>query len=75
LDDFINRSKAQTALQRYSSHEKGSEMLDVKVDEALIYDGEHFYPNIKVPYLKELDTKLTNPPIFVPKNVPNNVLN
>ena len=52
----------------YNGGEKGSELLNLEKNEAIIYDGEH-YSKINVPYLKEYDTKIENVSIFVPKNV------
>lgn len=70
IDDFINRSKIKTVLDRFTNPMKGSEMLTIEKDECLIYDGEHFHPHVKVPYVQACDTKQHRPPIFVPKIVP-----
>ena len=48
--------------------ETGTSILDLELNEALIYDGSHYY-KINIPYLKEYDLKIKNVPIIVPKNV------
>jgi len=57
--DFINGGRAKKIIMSYMGREKGSYILDVGVGEALHYDGLH-YELIKVPYLKEFDTKAKN---------------
>ena len=50
----------------YQGNEKGSTMINLKIDEAIIYDGLH-YDKLTIPYMKEYDTKSKNVPIFISK--------
>ena len=71
-DDFINGSSVKKSILNYQGNERGSKLLNLDIDEAIIYDGLH-YQKIKIPYLKEYDTKINNVPILVPKSVHKNV--
>jgi len=71
FEDFINGSSIKRDILNYKGCERGSKVLNLGIDEAIIYDGKH-YSKIKIPYLKEFDTKLNNEPIF--RNVPKSVL-
>ena len=66
LSDFINGSRIKNVLISYKGNELGSEVLNLKIDEALVYDGCH-YSKINVPYYKKYDTKRDNLEIFKPK--------
>lgn len=66
FSDLINGSNVKKIIMDYNGDEKGSELLNLPIDEALIYDGEHYH-KFKVPYLKEFDTKVENVEIFTPK--------
>jgi len=74
FDDFINGSRAKRIATSYKGIQSGSEILDLKVDECVVYDGKH-YSLFDVPYYKDYDSKLENESIlknvseFVPKNV------
>jgi len=68
LGDFINGSRIKNICVNYSGIEMGSSVLDIKINECLVFDGKH-YSKIQIPYLKEYDTKLENVGICVPKNV------
>lgn len=70
IADLINGSVVKRVVTKYEGQEKGSNILHLKLDEALIYDGVH-YSKLKIPYLKEYDTKANNVPILVRKSVPN----
>ncbi len=68
LGDFINGSRIKNICLNYSGIEMGASMLNLKVNEALVYNGEH-YNKLNIPYLRNRDTKLKNVGICVPKNV------
>lgn len=75
FSDLINGSSVKNRVMAYQGKEKGSTVLNMRIDECLVYDGEHYH-TIKIPYLKQYDTKLNNKPIFVSKikkNVSENV--
>ena len=72
FEDLINGSKVKNILMNYKGYEKGTTLLNLEIDQALIFDGEHYY-NIDVPYMKEFDSKIKNVSIIVPKNVSRNV--
>lgn len=72
LSDFIQRSPAERVIAKFSSSfgspvQKGSEMLTMPVDVALVYDGSH-YQEVDVPYVEEGDAKKHNRPILMPKD-------
>ena len=72
--DLISGSTVKSRAIEYSDVEKGSRILALEINEALVYDAaEEDYTLITIPYMKEYDTKSENVPIFVPKNVPENV--
>lgn len=60
--DFINGSKTKRVFLNYSDAEKGSEVLTLKVDEALLYDGEDWF-NFQFEKIDFFDTKAGNKPI------------
>lgn len=71
LVDFIQRSPAERIIASFSpatgSHiQKGSRMLTMPKDTALIYDGDHYW-DVDVPYVEEGDAKRFNVPILQPK--------
>lgn len=71
LVDFIQRSPAERIIHSYSSSggslvQKGSRMLTMPKDVALVWDGSHYY-EVTVPYVKDGDSKLHNKPILTPK--------
>lgn len=74
LVDFIQRSPAERIIASFSpaigsSIQKGSRMLTMPKDVALIYDGEHYW-DVDVPYIEEGDAKRFNAPILLPKVAP-----
>jgi len=75
FEDFINGSSVKRNVLNYMGFENGSTVLNLNIDEALIYDGLHYH-KVNIPYLKQYDTKLNNEEIFknVNKNVSKNVL-
>jgi ATPase family protein associated with various cellular activities (AAA) len=71
LIDFIQRSPAERIIASFSpaigsSIQKGSRMLTMPKDVALIYDGEHYW-DVDVPYVQDGDAKRFNLPILTPK--------
>lgn len=76
FEDFINGCSVKNRIMNYKGKERGTSILDLDINEALLYDKKHFY-KIKVPYIKKYDTKKDNVLIIreksVPKNVPKNV--
>lgn len=67
LNDFINGSKVKYDCLNYRGSEMGSSILNINIDEVLIWNGEH-YNKIKIPYLKEFDTKKDNELILKKKH-------
>jgi len=76
--DLINGSRVKNVILNYKGEEAGSTLLNLPIDEALVFDGLH-YQKIKVPYQQEQDSKANNEqiiksvPVSVRKNVPQNV--
>lgn len=68
ISDLINGSSVKTILLDYRGIERGSAVLNMDIDEALLWDGKH-YEKISVPYLNSYDTKRENCEILVRKNV------
>lgn len=67
MADFINGSAAKRIATNYRGPEKGTTLLDIKVDKALIFDGT--YSVIDVPYLPVHDSKKGNQQIIKDKPV------
>lgn len=76
FEDFINGSSVKNKIMDYKGDERGTSILDLNIDEAILYNRKHFY-KLKIPYLKKYDTKKDNISIIrnknVPKSVPKNV--
>ena len=66
IRDFINGSPTKNVINAYSGFEKGSEVLNLKINEALLFNGSH-YKKFDVAYLKEYDTKKENVQILCKK--------
>lgn len=66
--DFINGCRAKNVVMAYRGNENGSTILNLEVDEALVFNGT--YSKINIPYVKSYDTKLNNP-MIVKENVIN----
>lgn len=65
LVDFINGSRVKNIAYSYREDELGSAMLAIPKNKALIFDtGTLTYSMVHIPYLKEKDLKLKNPPIL-----------
>lgn len=58
LASFINGSRAKNICLQYKGAELGSSTLSMRVDEALLFDKH--YTKLKIPYMKEYDTKSSN---------------
>jgi len=59
LSDFINGSRIKKVAMLYSGHERGSAMLTLEKNRAIVYDGIN-YTHVDVPYIPEGDTKASN---------------
>jgi len=59
LADFIMGSKASRVCTNYKGVELGSNILTIRKNQALYFDGKH-YDMIDVPYLKDFDSKKEN---------------
>lgn len=66
LDDLINGSRVKTTIMNYSGIERGTSVLDIMEDEAILFDGLHYH-KVKIPYMKDYDTKKNNKPILIKK--------
>ena len=66
IADFINGSTVKNTLLAYNGNERGSAVLTLLKNEALVYDGKH-YKKFDVNYLKEYDTKKSNEHILKPR--------
>lgn len=73
LSDLINGSRIKNILMAYTKEERGSTILNLNIDEALVYDGLRYH-KINVPYMEQYDSKARNVPILVPKIVPKTFL-
>ena len=62
INDFINGSSIKRVVTNYKGVEKGSSVLSLEKDEAIIYDGLH-YNKINIPYMEKYDNKRKNPEI------------
>lgn len=68
LADLINGSSIKNVIMGYKGTERGSAILNLDIDEGVIFDGLHYH-KLKIPYMKKYDTKLKNVPIFVKRIV------
>lgn len=59
LSDFINGSRVKKIAFNYRGYELGAAVLNVEVDNAIVYDGK-FYDKVNIPYVEEGDTKKNN---------------
>ena len=66
FSDLINGSRAKNIISDYYGMEKGTSILNLNKNEALVFDGNS-YNKIEIPYLKEYDLKSKNVPIIVLK--------
>ena len=63
LSDFTNGSRIKNICVNYKGCELGSAVLNLKVNESLVYDGLH-YKKLDVPYYRKYDTKKKNEKIL-----------
>lgn len=63
LADFIQGSKIKDTVMSYKGAELGSTVLNINIDDTLIFDGKHYHID-KVKYHKNFDTKRDNEPIL-----------
>ena len=66
LGDFINGSLVKRVATQYKGPEAGTSLLGIKVNNALVYDGN--FKMWDVPYIEKYDSKKNNEAIF--KNKP-----
>lgn len=72
LVDFINGSMAKAKAFEYRGSENGASILNIAKDETILWDSEGMdkrgeaYTRITIPYIRDVDSKLSNPPIFSP---------
>ncbi len=59
LADLINGSSAQRNILNYKGYELGSTLLNLNIDEAIVF-SKGAYQKIKIPYLKKYDSKKDN---------------
>ena len=64
FDDLINGCRVKNVIMNYSGYERGSSLLNLKKNEALIFNGN--YTKINVDYMKKYDTKKDNESILKP---------
>ncbi len=62
IADFINGSRIKYIFLSYKGKELGSAVLNLKIDEALVFDGH--YEKISIPYHVKYDTKKKNESIL-----------
>ena len=66
IGEFIQGSSAKKAVMGYSGSKegimRGTAVLSVPVDKALVYDGKH-YDHLHIDYHAQYDTKAANKPI------------
>lgn len=67
IRDFINGSNTKNIITSYCGVEKGNSVLNLPIDEVLIYDSVH-YVKQKIPYLEKYDTKKDNQLLLKPHN-------
>lgn len=68
LADLINGSAVKNIIMNYKGTERGSAILDLGIDKAIVFDGLHYH-KLDIPYLRKYDTKKHNVPILVLKTV------
>lgn len=68
IQDAINGSTIKNMLMNYKGYERGSELLNLRIDQALFFDGKH-YSMLEIPYYKQYDSKKDNVSIIQPSNI------
>jgi len=64
IGDAINGSMVKKRVVNYGGDERGSAVLALKPNEAIVYNGIHYY-KVSVPKIEEADTKANNVDILV----------
>ena len=59
ISDAINGSVVKNILNSYRGYEKGSELLNLPINKAIVFNGKH-YQLLDIPYYKKYDTKKDN---------------
>lgn len=73
IKNLINGSPMKDVITAYNGAEKGSTILRLQHDQALVYGllgegtGNAHYTMVKIPYMKEFDVKAQLPPILTPR--------
>jgi hypothetical protein len=62
LSDFINGSMVKRVITQYRGNEMGNTVLNIGIDQALVYDGN--YKVIDIKYYPEYDSKKNNKQII-----------
>ncbi|MAG77183.1 MAG: hypothetical protein CL811_10545 [Colwelliaceae bacterium] len=71
IADLINGCTMKNVLLSYKGNERGQSILNLGIDEALVFDGLHYH-RMDVPYMEKYDTKKKNCAILVRKSVRQN---
>jgi len=61
--DCVNGSRVKDLVMNYKGNQRGSEMLNLSVGEAVLFDGKH-YSLMDIPYMKQYDSKKENKEII-----------
>lgn len=73
IKNLINGSPMKDVITAYNGAEKGSTILRLQHNEALVYGllgegtGNAHYTMVNIPYMKEFDVKRSLPPILTPR--------
>jgi len=70
IADLINGSTLKNIVLAYKGHERGNNVLNLAINEAIIFDGLHYH-KINVPYLSQYDSKKGNVQILCRKSANN----
>lgn len=68
ISDLINGSSVKNILMSYKGPERGTAILNIPLNEMLVFDGLH-YNLMDVPYMPAYDTKKDNPQILKDKEI------
>ena len=68
IADLINGCRVKNILMAYKGLERGTEILNLPIDRALVWDGQH-YSTFEVKYLEQYDSKKENVSILTPKDL------
>jgi len=64
LSDLINGSRVKNVIMAYKGVKRGSAVLNLPINEALVFNGTH-YTKARIPYIKKYDSKRDNKNILV----------